>query len=463
MTQSIFIQVGQCGNQIGHRFWDLALREHAEANKGHRFDESMRTFFDISSMNSRQILKARSLLVDMEEGVVKGILRGPLGNIFDAAHLITDIPGSGNNWAVGYYEHGEKHASEIIEALRRTAESCDCLQCFFILHSMGGGTGSGTGSFVTTLLADYFPEVFKIITAVFPSLNDDVITSPYNTVLALDKVTEFADCVIAIENQALATIANNIRGELKDRKGGNQLSCGSVISGEGGISEGKVKAFDEMNNIVANMLLNLTSSARFQGTMNVDLNELSMNLVPFPRLHYLIAAQSPITSFKSIRAPRNIDQVFQDVYSRDYQLISTNPKAHTFLATSLLLRGDGFASDIRRNIDKLQKKLKFVPWNLEGWKVGHCEVAPVGQKSSLLAMSNNTSITIPFSNVLERFNKLIHKKAHIHHYLTVNDFEMANFEQSATSLSDLIQTYKLFDSESGELGANAIPTIKIAD
>lgn len=33
MTQSIVVQVGQCGNQIGCRFWDLALREHAMADK----------------------------------------------------------------------------------------------------------------------------------------------------------------------------------------------------------------------------------------------------------------------------------------------------------------------------------------------------------------------------------------------------------------------------------------------
>lgn len=29
----LFIPVGQCGNQIGCRFWDLALREHAAVNK----------------------------------------------------------------------------------------------------------------------------------------------------------------------------------------------------------------------------------------------------------------------------------------------------------------------------------------------------------------------------------------------------------------------------------------------
>ena len=41
----ITIQVGQCGNQIGCRFWDLALREHAAQNKGGLFDEAFSSFF----------------------------------------------------------------------------------------------------------------------------------------------------------------------------------------------------------------------------------------------------------------------------------------------------------------------------------------------------------------------------------------------------------------------------------
>ena len=37
----ITIQVGQCGNQIGGRFWDMALREHAAINQKGIFDEAM--------------------------------------------------------------------------------------------------------------------------------------------------------------------------------------------------------------------------------------------------------------------------------------------------------------------------------------------------------------------------------------------------------------------------------------
>ena len=41
----ITIQVGQCGNQIGARFWDLALREHAKNNKGKVYDDALSSFF----------------------------------------------------------------------------------------------------------------------------------------------------------------------------------------------------------------------------------------------------------------------------------------------------------------------------------------------------------------------------------------------------------------------------------
>jgi tubulin epsilon len=41
----VTVTVGQCGNQIGAKFWDMALREHAEHNQLGLFDESMSTFF----------------------------------------------------------------------------------------------------------------------------------------------------------------------------------------------------------------------------------------------------------------------------------------------------------------------------------------------------------------------------------------------------------------------------------
>ena len=202
MTQSIVVQVGQCGNQIGCRFWDLALREHATTNSSGLFDESMGAFFrNVDTRYSPPLdmpvglgtepiasLKARAVLVDMEEGVVNGLLRGPLRDVFDQRQLITSQDGSGNNWAVGYGRYGALYREEISENIRRAAELCDCLQSFLVLHSMGGGTGSGLGTYVLELLADEYPDVYRFVTAVYPSADDDVVTSPYNTVLAMSQL-----------------------------------------------------------------------------------------------------------------------------------------------------------------------------------------------------------------------------------------------------------------------------------
>lgn len=35
-----------------------------------------------------------------------------------------------------------------MERVRSAAEHCDSLQCFLMFHSLGGGTGSGLGTYV---------------------------------------------------------------------------------------------------------------------------------------------------------------------------------------------------------------------------------------------------------------------------------------------------------------------------
>ena len=73
------IQVGQCGNQIGRRFWELALIEHATAKSEPDFDLALASFFrNVDAGSGRELrigapisqLKARAVLVDMEESVV---------------------------------------------------------------------------------------------------------------------------------------------------------------------------------------------------------------------------------------------------------------------------------------------------------------------------------------------------------------------------------------------------------
>ncbi|XP_043917840.1 tubulin epsilon chain [Protopterus annectens] len=472
MTQSIVVQVGQCGNQVGCRFWDLALREHASVNKKGIYDEALNSFFrnvdtrggvDGADVSSGKIcsLKARAVLIDMEEGVVNELLQGPLQEVFDTKQLITDVSGSGNNWAVGHNVYGSQYRDQILEKLRKTAEHCDCLQCFFVIHSMGGGTGSGLGTFVLKVLEDDFPEVHRFVTSVYPSAEDDVITSPYNSVLAMKELTEHADCVLPIENQALVDIVNKINQMASSGKLGASMKLSSTVtSGHGGIKT-QEKPFDAMNNIVANLLLNLTSSARFEGSLNMDLNEITMNLVPFPRLHYLVSSLTPLYTLADVNVPpRRLDQMFSDAFSKDHQLIRADPKRSLYLACALMVRGNVQVSDLRRNIERLQPSLSFISWNQEGWKTALCSVPPVGHSHSLLAVANNTCVKPTFIELKDRFVKLYRKKAHLHHYLQIDGMEQSCFTEAFNSLTSLIEEYDKLDATKGSL-ADA-PRLSIA-
>jgi tubulin epsilon len=58
---------------------------------------------------------------------------------------------------------------------------------------------------------------------------------------------------------------------------------------------------------------------RFEGSLNVDLNEITTNLVPFPGMHFLTSSLSPLYALADLAAqtaPRRLDQMFTDAFSR---------------------------------------------------------------------------------------------------------------------------------------------------
>lgn len=79
--------------------------------------------------------------------------QGPLGDVLDTQQMISDVSGAGNNWAHGNHVYGPQYRDQILDKIQRTVEACDSLQSFLLLHSLGGGTGSGVGTYILELLA----------------------------------------------------------------------------------------------------------------------------------------------------------------------------------------------------------------------------------------------------------------------------------------------------------------------
>ena len=319
VREMVTVQVGQCGNQIGRRFWAELLHEAAAQQQSQaqaqapsqgggvgRYDAAMSAFFrnvdaryepaaELCVGSALSSVRARAILVDTEEGVVSETLRDPMfGDLFDAAQLVTDVSGAGNNWAHGYGEYGPKYGDEIEASAATALEACDSPQAFLFMHSVGGGTGSGLGSSVLERLSDAFPELCRFSAAVYPGGDDeDVITAPYNAVLATRRLTEHADCVIPLENQALLDVCARRNARQATAAAGTSKHSAGARAREDAAKKKKSEqaGFDEMNDVAAQLLSHLTAGARYSGGLNVDVNEIATNLVPFPRLHYLTASR----------------------------------------------------------------------------------------------------------------------------------------------------------------------------
>ena len=53
----------------------------------------------------------------------------------------------------------------------------------------------------------------------------------------------------------------------------------------------KTSSYDNLNRIISKVISSMTASLRFEGELNVGLNEFQTNLVPFPRLHFITTSK----------------------------------------------------------------------------------------------------------------------------------------------------------------------------
>ena len=251
----------------------------------------------------------------MECGVLSAIERSPLlAPLFDSACTsIRDVSGSGNNFAQGYLTYGPQYLPAILDAVQRQVEDCDSLQSFLLSHSTGGGTGSGLGTAILEALRDEYPDVYVVDQCVLPSSSDDVVTSPYNAALSLEAITQLADVVIPLDNQALAALVPDTHApaHAQQPQRAGQVRVGNGTSGRPHSRQPPSSSpssphsaaavpvgggFAALNAVCGEVLSSLTCGLRFPGELNVDWNELMQNLCPYTDTNILIPAIAPVPS-----------------------------------------------------------------------------------------------------------------------------------------------------------------------
>lgn len=206
---SIVLQIGQCGNQLGEAIFDILYSELYE--KQSKFSEKYKShFFYTNKGQSKPI--ANAISIDMEPKVIENLLQKNKSKnyIFSPYNSYTKQEGSGNNWAFGYYSHGPKCENDIIKKVNHLAHKFHKLKSIIILQSMAGGTGSGLGSYLLTVLKDEFPNVTFINFMVAPKKGGEVILQNYNALFSLATVYEYSDYVFLLQNDRASDICKKI-------------------------------------------------------------------------------------------------------------------------------------------------------------------------------------------------------------------------------------------------------------
>lgn len=262
-----------------------------------------------------------------------------------------------------------------------------------MIHSIGGGSGSGLGSLILHKLKDeYEDRIVNTFTIIPSSKVSETVVEPYNAVLSLNEMISNTDQVICFDNEALFDICKNT---LKLRS----------------------PTISDLNHLVSITITGVTSCFRFPGQLNTDFKKLLTNLCPYPRLHFFVPGFAPLTSRKSepYRKISSFDLIAQ-IFDRRNQMAAFDGKSGSYITCAAILRGLISSRDVERQLHIVQETNPewFVDWVPNNIKTAICDIPPRDMRLSATFLSNTTAIQYPFQRLVHQYQTMFQKRAFVH-------------------------------------------------
>ena len=128
--------------------------------------------------------------------------------------------------------------------------------------------------------------------------------------------------------------------------------------------------------------------------LNSDFRKMASNLVPFPRLHFLMTGYAPL----SVRTPSSytkysVPEITGQMFNARNMLCAADPLHGRYLSAAAMFRGHDFNKPqyYLPTLDKLSPQ--FVEWVPNNLKIGVCELPlPGPKKLSATSIANSTAI-----------------------------------------------------------------------
>ncbi|XP_027136369.1 tubulin delta chain isoform X1 [Larimichthys crocea] len=437
----VTVQLGQCGNQVGHELFDVVCADAQDGQRKAYSTASCERFFHQTTHGAD--LVARAVLVDMEPKVInQSISRAAKSGRWrygETSHF-SQKQGSGNNWANGYCVHGPRHRDMVEELVRREVERCDRLAGLMAMMSVAGGTGSGVGTYVTQCLRDIYPSTFILNHLTWPYGTGEVIVQNYNSVLTLAHLYKLSDAILVHENDTVHRICSQL------------LNIKHI-------------SFGDVNRVIAHQLGSVLQPALTADSHGVysrnPLGELVSSLACHPEYKLLSVSTIPQMPSASIaystfswpgllkhlrqmlisntKMEEGIDWQVRPTAGSERTSSLTAPSFNTSLANLLILRGKDVYS---AETGAFEDPALYTSWlsSQEAFNLWKSPVPFNKYEKSATVVSNSQALLRPLDNIVGKAWNMFASRAYIHQYVKFGISE-EDFLDSFTSLEQVISSY----------------------
>lgn len=431
MREIVSLHIGQAGVQIGNACWELYCLEHGISPDGLCSDspgdpksESFSTFYNTTSAGK---YVPRAIFADLEPSVIGEVRTGRYRKLFHPEQLVSGKEDAANNYARGHYTVGKALVDEVTDKIRKLADQCACLQGFLVFRSFGGGTGSGFASLLMERLSLEYGKKSKLEFSIYPAPRiATAVVEPYNSVLTTHATLEHSDCSFLMDNEAIYDICRRNLGIQRP-------------------------LYVNLNRLIAQVVSSVTASLRFEGSLNVDLTEFQTNLVPFPRIHFPVAAYAPIISAEKVYHEKiSVSDITSACFDKENQMVKCDPRQGKYMSCCLLYRGDVVPQDATSAVATIKNKrtIQFVDWSPTGFKIGinHQRSAEIpgdhlsATPRSVCMLSNTSAIAEVWGRLIRKFELMYAKRAFVHWFIG-EGMEEGEFFEAREDLAALEKDY----------------------
>jgi len=438
MREILSIHIGQAGVQVGNSCWELYCLEHNIQPDGtlpgdeEGEDDAFNTFFSETSGGKHV---PRSVFVDLEPTVIDEVRTGKYRALFHPEQLITGKEDAANNYARGHYTIGKEIVDLCLDRIRKLSDACTGLQGFLVFSSVGGGTGAGLGALLLERLSVDYGKKPKLGFTVYPAPQvSTAVVEPYNAVLSTHALLEHTDVCVVLDNEAVYDICQK----------NLNVACPSYAN---------------LNKLIAQVISSLTASLRFDGALNVDVTEFQTNLVPYPRIHFMLSSYAPVISAeKAYHEKLAVSEITTSCFEPANMMAKCDPRHGKYMACCLMYRGDVVPKDVNAAVANIKTKrtIQFVDWCPTGFKCGINYQPPTqvpggdlaGVTRACAMISNSTAIAEVFARIDHKFDLMYAKRAFVHWYVG-EGMEEGEFSEAREDLAALEKDYE-------EVGADSV-------